>query len=73
MIASAVTLTTTALSDPADDNRRGDERTEERQRTTRHERRGGWVTVTNPFATPYALLRTLLGDNERDQIQEADM
>jgi len=31
------------------------------------------VTVTNPFAaTPHPLLRTLLGDNERDRIQEGD-
>jgi hypothetical protein len=31
------------------------------------------VTVTNPFsATPHALLRTLIGDDERDEVQEDD-
>jgi predicted nucleic acid-binding protein len=31
------------------------------------------VTVTNPFAdTPHALLRTLVGDDERDEVQEDD-
>ena len=31
------------------------------------------VTVTNPFsATPHPLLRTLVGDDERDEVQEDD-